>query len=158
MEAGSLEAAVLFRAVGQRLEDEGNGRFKIWGGLWDVLDPMLWEGMAASTSFRQNERLANAFAKTIIETSARFYAGDPGEMAALKDDHPETSPLDVDGLTGDYELYQQIKLFPEDGGVSEAAWTGITEFLVRVGQLETGQVVPFADAVDTRFVEAAKAE
>ena len=158
MEAGSLEAAVLFRAVGQRLEDEGNGRFKIWGGLWDVLDPMLWEGMAASTSFRQNERLANAFAKTIIETSARFYAGDPGEMAALKDDHPETSPLDVDGLTGDYELYQQIKLFPEDGGVSEAAWTGITEFLVRVGQLETGQVVPFADAVDARFVEAAKAE
>lgn len=158
MEAGSLDAAVLFRAVGQRLEDEGGGKFKVWGGLWDVLDPMLWEGMAASTSFRENTRLSQAFAKAVIETSARFYAGDPAEMAALKDDHPETSTLDIDGLTGDFELYQKIKLFPEDGGVTEAAWTGITQFLVRVGQLEEGQVVPFADAIDGRAVEAAKAQ
>jgi NitT/TauT family transport system substrate-binding protein len=158
LEAGSLEAAVLFRAVGQRLEDESGGRFKVWGGLWDVLDPMLWEGMAASTTFRENERLANAFARAVIETSAQFYAGDPAEMAARKDEHPETSTLDVEGLTGDYELYQRIKLFPEDGGVSEEAWTGITEFLVRVGQLEEDQVVPYADAIDPTFVEAAQAE
>lgn len=158
MEAGSLEAAVLFRAVGQRLEDESDGRFKVWGGLWDVMDPMLWEGMAASTAFRGNERLANAFASAVIETSAQFYAGDPATMAAKKDDHPETSTLDLDGLIGDYELYQEIKLFPEDGGVSEAAWTGITEFLVRVGQLEESQVVPYAEAIDPTFVEAAQAE
>jgi ABC-type nitrate/sulfonate/bicarbonate transport system substrate-binding protein len=155
MESGALDAAVLFRAVGQRLEDESNGRFQVWGGLWDVLDPMLWEGMAASTAFRENTELATAFAEAVIETSKQFYAGDPAEMAARKDDHPETATLDVEGLTGDYELYQEIKLFPEDGGVSEPAWTGITEFLVRVGQLEQGQVVPFADAVDRTFVEAA---
>jgi ABC-type nitrate/sulfonate/bicarbonate transport system substrate-binding protein len=155
MQSGSLDAAVLFRAVGQRVEDESNGAFQVWGGLWDVLDPMLWEGMAASESFRGKTELANAFAAAVIETSERFYAGDPAEMAALKDDHPETSTLDVDGLTGDYELYQEIKLFPEDGGVSEAAWTGITEFLVRVNQLEEGQVVPYADAIDPAFVQAA---
>jgi len=158
LQAGSLEAAILFRAVGQKLEDESEGRFKVWGGLWDVLDPMLWEGMAASDAFRENDRLAKAFANAVMETSAQFYAGDPATMAAKKDDHPETSTLDVEGLTGDFELYQRIKLFPEDGGVSEAAWTGITEFLVRVGQLEEGQVVPYADAIDPSFVEAARAE
>lgn len=155
LESGALDAAVLFRHVGERVETESNGRFRIYGGLWEILDPMLWEGMAASDSFRANTELANAFAAAVIETSKRFYAGDPAEMAAAKDDYPETSPLDVARLTGDFELYQEIKLFPEDGGVTEAAWTGITEFLVRVGQLQESEVVPYADAIDASFVNAA---
>jgi len=155
LQSGSLDASVLFRAVGEQVEQQTGGAFRIHGGLWDVLDPYLWEGLAASDEFRENTELAEIFAAAIMETSRRFYDGDPAEMAALKDEHPETETLDVDGLTGDFELWQEIRLFPEDGGVTEEAFTGITEFLTDAGQLTAETTVSYEDAVDPSFVEAA---
>ncbi len=155
LQSGSLDASVLFRAVGEAVENESGGEFVIHGGLWDVLDPMLWEGLAASESFRENEELATIFVEAVMETNRRFYAGDPAEMAALKDDYPETETLDIDGLIGDFELWQEIRLFPQDGGVTEEAYNGITQFLRDAGQLTDDTTVPYEDAVDPSFVEAA---
>lgn len=157
LQSGSLDASVLFRAVGEAVAEE-TGEFRIHGGLWDVLDPMLWEGLAGSEEFRGNTELVTTFAAAMIETSRRFYEGDPAEMAALKDQYPETETLDLDGLIGDFELWQEIRLFPEDGGVSEEAFTAITEFLTEAGQLTGDTTVTYEDAVDPSFVEAAGGE
>lgn len=154
MQSGSLDAAVLFRAVGANLEAESDGAFRIHGGLWDVLDPMLWEGIAASDEFIQNTELAEKFVNAMIETNRRFYETDPAELAARKDEYPETEPLDLDGLIGDFELWQEIELFPTDGGVTQEAYDGITEFLLDAGQLDEETTVPYADAVDPSIVEA----
>ena len=155
MQSGSLDAAVLFRAVGESLEQETNGEFRIHGGLWDVLDPMLWEGIAASDSFLENAELAETFVAAILETNRQFYETDPAELAARKDDYAETALLDLDGLIGDFELWQEIELFPLDGGVSEEAYESITELLLDAGQLDEETTVPYEDAVDPSVVEGA---
>lgn len=157
LQSGSLDASILFRAVGEAVAEE-TGEFRIHGGLWDVLDPMLWEGLAGSEEFRGNTALATTFVEAMIETSRRFYEGDPAEMAAMKDQYPETETLDLDGLVGDFELWQEIRLFPEDGGVSEDAFTAITELLTEAGQLTGDTTVSYDDAVDPSFVEAAGGE
>jgi len=102
MEAGSIDAAVLFRAVAAELEQRTGGEYKIDGGLWDVLDPMLWEGLAVSNDFvANNPEVAATFVETMLETYEEFYAGDPAEMAAMKEGIPEAEPLDTDALAGD---------------------------------------------------------
>lgn len=154
MQSGSLDAAVLFRAVGESLEQVTNGEFRIHGGLWDILDTMLWEGIAASDSFLENTELTETFVAAMLEANRQFYEADPAELAARKDDFPETAPLDLDGLIGDFELWQEIELFPADGGVSEDAYEGITQLLLDAGQLDEETSVPYEDAVDPSVVEA----
>lgn len=156
LQSGSLDASVLFRAVGEQVENESGGDFRLHGGLWDVLDPMLWEGLAASAEFQENTELAEAFAAAVLETNRRFYEGEPAEMAERKDEHPETETLDIDGLVGDFELWQEIRLFPEDGGVGEEAFNDITQFLIDAGQLTEDTTVSYEDAVDPSFVEAVR--
>jgi NitT/TauT family transport system substrate-binding protein len=151
MQSGSLDGAVLFRAVGASLEAEG---FRIAGGLWDVLDPMLWEGIAASDEFVQDTELAEAFVAAMVETHQRFYETDPADLAARKDEYAETEPLDLDGLIGDFTLWQEIELFPTDGGVTEAQYDGITQLLVDAGQLTEDTTVSYEDAVNPSFVDA----
>lgn len=155
LQSGSLDASVLFRAVGEQIENESGGDFRIHGGLWDVLDPMLWEGLAASAEFQENTELAEAFAAAVLETNRRFYEGDPAQLAERKDEYPETATLDIDGLIGDFELWQEIRLLPEDGGVSEQAFNDITQFLIDAGQLTEDTTVSYEDAVNPSFVEAA---
>lgn len=152
MQSGALDAAVLFRAVGEGLE--ADGEFRIHGGLWDILDPMLWEGLAASDDFIADTDLSEPFIAAVIESNRQFYETDPAELASRKDESPETEPLDLDGLVGDFELWQEIELFPTDGGVSEAAYDGITQLLLDAGQLDEETTVPYEDAVDPSLVEA----
>jgi ABC-type nitrate/sulfonate/bicarbonate transport system substrate-binding protein len=155
MEAGTIDAAVLFRNVAAQLEERSGGEFKIYGGLWDVLPPMMWEGLAVSSDFvANNPEVAQIFVETMLESFEEFYAGDPAEMAAMKEGIPEAEPLDTDALIGDYELFQSIELYPLDGGLDEESYTAITDFLVEVGQLEPDQVVPYEEAVDTSLLEA----
>lgn len=156
MEAGNLDAAVLFRNVAAQLEKRTDGEFKIYGGLWDVLDPMLWEGLAVSEQFRANKELATTFVKAVLDTYEEFYAGDPAEMAPLKEGIPEAEPLDTTALAGDFELYQEVGLYPTDGGLDPKYYNAMTDFLVEIGQLEEDQVVPYEEAVDPSILEAAK--
>lgn len=152
MQSGSLDASVLFRAVGASLEAEGD--FRIHGGLWDVLDPMIWEGIAASDEFIANTELAEAFVSAMIETHRQFYESDPTALAERKDEYPETEPLGLEGLIGDFELWQEIELFPTDGGVTQEAYDGITQFLIDADQLTDETTVSYEDAVDASLVEA----
>ena len=156
MEAGTIDAAVLFGPVATNLEDRSEGKFTIYGGMWNVLEPMLWEGVALSEEMRtEHPELAQAFVSAMLEAYAQFYEGDPAEMVALAEDIPEEVDTDAAALEKEYVLYQEIELYPLDGGLSEDSYNRITEFLVGVGQLEEGQVVAYADAVDPSFVEAA---
>jgi ABC-type nitrate/sulfonate/bicarbonate transport system substrate-binding protein len=158
MEAGTIDAAVVFGPVATNLVDRSEGRFKVYGGVWNVLEPMLWEGVAFSDSFRNgNPEVASAFVKAMLEAYAQFYEGDPAEMVKLVDDIPEVVDTDAAALQKEYELYQQIELYPLDGGINQDAYERMTEFLVDVGQLEDGQQVPYEDAIDPSFVEAAMA-
>lgn len=155
MEAGSIDAAVLFGPIAADLEERTNGEFKVFGGLWNVLDPMLWEGIAFSEEFRiNNPEVATTFVETMLETYAEFYEGDSTEMAALKEGIPEAEPLEEKALIGEYELYKTIKLYPLDGGLDREYYDRMADFLVEIGQLEPEQVVPYEDAVDPSFVEA----
>jgi ABC-type nitrate/sulfonate/bicarbonate transport system substrate-binding protein len=153
LEAGSIAAAVLFGPVAADLEARTNGEFKVYGGLWDVLDPMLWEGIAFSEDFRTNNpEVAATFVETMLETYAEFYEGDSTKMAALKEGIPEAVPLEETALIGEYELYKTIGLYPLDGGLDPEYYDRMAEFLVEVGQLEPDQVVPYEEAVDTSFL------
>jgi ABC-type nitrate/sulfonate/bicarbonate transport system substrate-binding protein len=158
MEAGSIDAAVIFGPVATNLVDRSEGKFEVYGGVWNVLDPMLWEGVAFSDSFRnENPEVAAAFVAAMLEAYAQFYEGDPAEMVTLVDDIPEEVDTDAAALQKEYELYQEIELYPLDGGISQDAYDRMTAFLVDVGQLEEGQTVPYEDAIDPSFVEAALA-
>jgi ABC-type nitrate/sulfonate/bicarbonate transport system substrate-binding protein len=156
MESGSLDAACLFRNVAQQLADRSGGRFKIFGGLYDILDPMLWEGFVMSDNFRNNNNeLANAFTKAVIDTADQFYAADPATLAARKDEIAQAETLDVDALTGDFEQYQDIQLYPTDGGLSEQHYNDMVQFLIDQNLLDAGQKVDYTNAVDPSFVETA---
>lgn len=155
MEAGTMDASVLFRNVAAQLAERTNGEFKIYGGLWDVQEPMLWEGLAASDEFlANNPEVAATFVETMLEVYEEFYSGDPAEMAAMKEGIPEAEPLDTDELIGDYELYQSIELYPRDGGLDPSYYDAISDFLVEIGQLEPDQVVPYEEGVDPTPLQA----
>jgi ABC-type nitrate/sulfonate/bicarbonate transport system substrate-binding protein len=157
MTAGTLDAAILFRAVGSTLESESNGDFKIYGTGSPTLDPMMWEGFAMSANFRQNTELANAFAAAALEAYERFYAGDPQAMAEemLAEERPETAGLDPAEVAGDFALFQEIQLYPTDGGLDEELFTRMNDLLVEVGQLEESETLEYGNVVDRTFVEAA---
>ena len=155
MEAGSLDSACLFRNVTAQLAERTNGRFKIFGGLYDILPPMLWEGFAMSETFRNNDELATAFTRAVIDTANQFYNEDPATLAARKDDIPQAETLDVDALTGDFEQFQQVRLFPTDGGISKEQYDAMVQFLVDQELLDENQRVEYENAVDPSFVEAA---
>lgn len=155
LENGSIDAAVIFGPVATNLVDNTDGEFKVYGGVWDVLEPMLWEGVAFSDTFREeNPEVAAAFVSAMLEAYAQFYEGDPAEMVTLVEDIPEEVDTDAAALQKEYELYQEIGLYPLDGGVSIEAYEMMTEFLVDVGQLEEDEVVAYEDAIDPSFVEA----
>jgi hypothetical protein len=119
---------------------------------------MMWEGFAMSGAFRGNESLATKFAAATIAAYARFYEGDPQAMAdeMLAEERPETAGLDPAEVAGDFALYQEIKLFPTDGGLDEAFFTRMNEMLVGVGQIEESDTLAYGDVVDRTFVEGAE--
>jgi len=155
--AGTMDAAILFRAVGAQLEADTNGEFKIWGTGAPTLDPMMWEGFAMGDAFRENEELATAFVEAALESYARFYEGDPQAMAEemLAEERPETAGLDPAEVAGDFALYQEIQLFPLDGGLDEAYFTRMNDLLVEVEQLTTDETLAYDDVIDPTFVDAA---
>ena len=154
--AGTMDATILFRAVASTLEDETGGDFKIFGTGAPTLEPMMWEGFAMSGAFRQNEALATKFASAARTAYERFYDGDPQAMAEemLAEERPETAGLDPAEVAGDFALYQEIQLFPVDGGLDETYFTRMNELLVEVGQLEQDATLEYGDVVDRTFVEA----
>ena len=161
MEAGSVDAAVIFGPVANELVDRTEGRFAVYGGVWEVLDPMLWEGIAFSQRFRdENPELAAQFVAAMLQAYEQFYEGDPAEMAALVEEMeiPEEVDTSLEQLQREYELYQEIELYPVEGGIDEEAYQRMTEFLLRVGQITEDQIVAYEDAIDTTFVEQAMQE
>jgi ABC-type nitrate/sulfonate/bicarbonate transport system substrate-binding protein len=158
LEAGTIDAAVIFGPVATDLVERSGGEFKVYGGTWNVLDPMLWEGIAFSQRFREeNPELAGAFVAAMLQAYEQFYEGDPAEMVALIEDIPEPVETSLEALQKEFELYQQIQLYPLDGGIDRESFERMAEFLVEVGQLEPDQVVAYEDAIDPSFVEAALA-
>lgn len=153
MEASNIDAAVIFRSVAADLEQRTDGKFKIYGGLWDVLDPMLWEAHVGSQEFLANEELTTAYVEAVMETYRRFYDRDALEMSEEKQVIPEADPLTVETLADDFRLYQDVGLYPVDGGLDPVYYERITDFLVEVGQLTEDQVVPYEEAVVTTFLE-----
>lgn len=158
MEAGNMDAAVLFRAVASDLEKRTDGQFTIYGGLWDVMPPMPWEGLAVSPEFREDREMVVTFIRAMLDAYDEFYAGDPAAMAALKDEIPEAEPLVAEELAEDFALYQEIELFPRDGDLHQEQYDSIVQFLADIGQLEEDQTVPYEDVVDRSFVEDALGE
>jgi ABC-type nitrate/sulfonate/bicarbonate transport system substrate-binding protein len=119
---------------------------------------MLWEGVAFSDEFREtNPELAQAFVSAMLQAYADFYEGDPAAMVGLVGelDIPEEVNASDAALETEYILYQEIGLYDVEGGISEEAFSRISEFLVAVGQLEEDQVVSYEDAIDPSFVEGA---
>jgi len=154
--AGTMDATILFRAVAATLEEETGGDFKVWGTGAPTLEKMMWEGFAMSGAFRQNTDLANRFAAAALTAYERFYEGDPQAMAEemLAEERPETAGLDPAEVAGDFALYQEIQLFPVDGGLDEAYFAAMNELLVEVGQIEQDAALEYGDVVDRTFVEA----
>jgi hypothetical protein len=68
---------------------------------------------------------------------------------------PEEVNASDTALETEYILYQEINLYNVEGGISEEAFSRISEFLVAVGQLEEDQVVSYEDAIDPSFVAGA---
>jgi len=159
LEAGTIDAAVIFGPVATNLVDRSGGEFKVYGGTWNVLEPMLWEGVAFSQRFREeNPEVAATFVAAMLEAYAQFYEGDPAEMVAMIEDIPEVVDTDAAALQKEYELYQEIGLYPLDGGIDQESYDRMAAFLQEVGQIEADQVVAYEDGIDTSFVESAMME
>ena len=155
--AGSLDATILFRQVAVNLASESEGKFVIWGGGAATLDPMMWEGFVMSDAFRQNKTLATAFVEAALQSYEQFYAGDPQALAdaALAEERPETAGLDPAETAADFKAYQDMKLFPTDGGLGQALFDGMNQLLVEGAQLTQDQLLAYADVIDQSFVTAA---
>jgi ABC-type nitrate/sulfonate/bicarbonate transport system substrate-binding protein len=156
--AGTMDASILLRDVAVRVEEETNGAFKIWGSGAPALEPMMWEGFVMSDSFRENKTLSAAFARAALKAYGEFYEGDPAALAEemIARELPENAGLEVDVTAEDFRQYQEIELFPTDGGLDEALFTRMNELLVQVGMLTEADTVPYADLVDKSILEAAQ--
>jgi ABC-type nitrate/sulfonate/bicarbonate transport system substrate-binding protein len=156
LEAGLLDSAVIFGPVATELVNRSDGDYKIFGGTWDVLPPMLWEGIGMSEQFRtENEEVAISFVNAILQTYSDFYESDPAEMAELINDIPEDVEIELDILETEYSLYQEINLYPVDGGLNDEMYTQMVDWLVERGQLDEGDVVDFQTANDVMWIETA---
>lgn len=156
LDAGTLDGTILLRDVAVGVVASGD--WQIWGGGASTLEPMMWEGLVMSDDFRANERLSNAFVSAVLEAYEQFYAADPAELAAdwLGRELPATAGLDVDVTAEDFRQYQEIELFPIDGGLGEDLYTRMNDTLVSVGMIEDDEILPYDDVVDATFVEAAQ--
>jgi len=156
LDAGTLDGTILLRDVA--VDVVASGDWQIWGGGSSTLEPMMWEGLVMSEEFRANEELSNAFISAVLEAYEQFYAADPAELAAdwLGRELPATAGLDVDVTAEDFRQYQEIELFPTDGGLGEDLFTRMNETLASVGMLEEGDALPYDEVVDASILERAQ--
>ncbi len=155
LSSGSLDASMLLYTIAAQLIDKSNGEFKIWGGGAASGPPMDWEGFVMSDGFRQSQG-GKDFVAAMLDAYAKFYDGDPAAMAKEAVALPELTGLEEESAAADLKLYQDIKLFPLDGGLSKDLFTPMIDTLKSVNQLKEADVVPYEDVVDTSLVDAAK--
>jgi ABC-type nitrate/sulfonate/bicarbonate transport system substrate-binding protein len=155
LESGSLDASMLLNTIAQQLIKKSNGEFKIWGGGASSGTPMMWEGFVMSDAFRGTQA-AKDFVAAMLDAYKKFYDADPAAMAKEAVEIPELTGLEEESAAADLKLYQDIKLFPLDGGVSKDLFTPMIDTLISVDQLKKENVVPYEDVVDTSLVDAAK--
>lgn len=154
LSAGSLDASMLLYTIAAQLVDKSNGEFKIWGGGAASGPAMAWEGFVMSDDFRQSQA-AKDFVAAMLDAYKQFYAGDPAAMAKAAVELDQMAGLEEESAAADLKLYQDIKLFPLDGGVGKDLFTPMIDTLIEVGQLKKEDVVPYEDVVDPSLVEAA---
>lgn len=154
--AGTLDGSVLLRDVAVGVVE--GGEYQIWGEGAPSLEPMMWEGFVMSDEFRQNERLSTAFVDAVLQAYEQFYEADPAELAEewLSRELPITAGLEVDVTAEDFRQYQEIELFPTDGGLDETLFTRMNELLVEVGQLSEDETLPYEEVIDPSVLERAQ--
>jgi ABC-type nitrate/sulfonate/bicarbonate transport system substrate-binding protein len=153
--SGSLDASMLLYTIAAQLVDKSNGEFKIWKTDSSKSQPMAWEGFVMSDAFRGTQA-AKDFVAAMLDAYKKFYDADPAAMAKEAVEIPELTGLEEESAAADLKLYQDIKLFPLDGGVSKDLFTPMIDTLISVNQLKKENVVPYEDVVDTSLVDAAK--
>jgi ABC-type nitrate/sulfonate/bicarbonate transport system substrate-binding protein len=153
--SGSLDASMLLYTIAAQLVDKSNGEFKIWKTDSSKSQPMAWEGFVMSDAFRGTQA-AKGFVAAMLAAYKKFYDADPAAMAQEAVEIPELTGLEEESAAADLKLYQDIKLFPLDGGVSKDLFTPMIDTLISVNQLKKENVVPYEDVVDTSLVDAAK--
>lgn len=158
LEAGSMDASMMLYSIATQLGKKTNGAWKVWGGGATGAPAAMWEGFVASESFRKNTAAANAFVKAMVGAYKSFYTADAAKMAkdAIALELNELQGFEEETGTADLKLYQTMKLFPEDGGLSEEMFTRMIDTLVGVNQLKKADVVAYKDAVDDSFLKASK--
>lgn len=156
LDAGTMDGTILLRDVA--VDVIAGGEWQIWGEGSSTLEPMMWEGLVMSDEFRANEELSGAFVRAVLESWERFYEADPAELAAdwLGRELPPTAGLEVDVTAEDFRQYQEIKLFPVDGGLGEDLFTRMNDLLVTVDQVEEADTLPYDEVVDPSVLERAQ--
>jgi ABC-type nitrate/sulfonate/bicarbonate transport system substrate-binding protein len=151
--AGTMDGSILLRDVAVSVVEAGG--FQIWGEGAPALDPMMWEGFVMSDEFIANERLSNAFIEATLQAYEEFYAADPAQLAEewLGRELAVTEGLEVEVTAEDFRQYQEINLFPTDGGLDEEMFNRMNELLVEVDMLAQGDTLPYADVVDSSVLE-----
>ncbi len=158
LQAGSMDASMMLYTIAAQLVTKSNGDFKIWGGGAAAAPAAMWEGFVASDSFRANKPAATAFVKAMLDAWTKFYAGDATKMAkdAIALELNELQGLEEVSAAADLKLYQTMKLFPADGGLSTDMFQKMIDTLVAVNQLKSADVVAYKDCVDDTILAAAK--
>jgi ABC-type nitrate/sulfonate/bicarbonate transport system substrate-binding protein len=155
LSSGSLDASMLLYTIAVQLIDKSNGEFKIWGGGAASGPAMDWEGFVMSDAFRQTQG-AKDFVAAMLDAYQKYYGADPAAMAKEAVGIEQLAGLEEESAAADLKLYQDIKLFPLDGGVSKDLFSPMIDTLKSVNQLKEADVVPYESVVDTSLVDAAK--
>lgn len=154
LSSGSLDASMLLYTIAAQLVDKSNGEFKIWKTDSGSSQAMAWEGFVMSDAFRGTQA-AKDFVAAMLDAYEKFYDADPAAMAKEAVEIPELTGLEEESAAADLKLYQEIKLFPLDGGLGKDLFTAMIDTLVSVNQLKQEDVVPYEDVIDTSLVDAA---
>ena len=157
LEAGSMDASMMLYSIATQLGKKTNGAWKVWGGGATGAPAAMWEGFVASESFRSNKTAATAFVKAMLAAWKDFYAADATKLAkdAIALELNELQGFEEETGAADLKLYQTMKLFPTDGGLSQDLFTRMMDTLVAVNQLKKEDIVPYASAVDDTFLKEA---
>lgn len=154
LEKGVLDASMLFAPIAAQLLDRAKGRFKIVGGLYDLLPPMLWEGFVGSENFLSNNReLAKEFIRADLFAVKKAYQANPTEMASEFRATLKGAQVYTPGsLESVMALFQRIKLWPIDGGVNRTFFDAMTQFLLEQKQISSSSMVSYERAVDVSLL------
>ena len=148
--AGQIDAGAAHAADGlNAIESGGLNSIHNYG---DSIDNYIGLGGGATNKWlSKNPCLAQAYVDARIDAN-RWAAANKDEYIELSKEFVDLADLSMDARTKAYDIYQDVDLFPLDGGMSEKLLKGTVEVEKAAGELKGADAPAQEVWADSSFV------